>query len=205
MVVGDNNLRLFQIREHVARHQLAALIIAIRIIRLQYAQAILDGNTGRDHQKAAREPGTLGTADRIDGLPGDQHRHDSGLSCACRQLECQSRQLGIGIVIGIFQMVEEVPTHLPDVRRNLSEPYCGFYCFHLTKKGANTTELVMPPMPKQAGSLRRHTPLVLIRYLAPPINLPTNTVDSLHQIVLLTIGLILSRGPVEHKGRLIQG
>ena len=91
-----------------------------------------------------------------------QHSHHSGLSRASRQLECQPRKLGIGVVIGTLQMVEKVPTRLPDIRCNLSQPYRGFYRFHLTEKGANTAELVVPPMPKQTGSLRGHTPLVLV-------------------------------------------
>ena len=109
---------------------------------------------------------------------------------------------GLASLLAFCKWLRKFLTHLPDIRCNLSQPYCGFYCFHLAEKGANTTELVMPPMPKQAGSLRGHTPLVLVRYLAPSVNLPANTVNSLHQIVLLIIGLILPRRPCRTQERL---
>ena len=41
--------------EHVARDQLAAGVVAVRVVRLQDAQAVLDGEAGRDDQEAAGE------------------------------------------------------------------------------------------------------------------------------------------------------
>ena len=62
--VGDDDLRLFQIGEHVAGNQLTALVVAVRIVGLQHAQAVPDGDARGDHQKAARESGTLGADGR---------------------------------------------------------------------------------------------------------------------------------------------
>ena len=68
-------------------------------------------------------PETLGPTHRIDGLPSNQHRHDRGLAGAGRQLERQpwQWQVWIGVIVGVLQMVEKVPTR-SRVRRNLSEP-----------------------------------------------------------------------------------
>ena len=206
VIVGNNNLRLFQIGEHVIRHQLAALVIAIWIIRLQHAQAVFNGNTGRNHQKTAREPAELwGRRTALMVCQAINIAITVVFPAPVANLSANLDNSGLASLLAFFRWSRKYLTHLPYVRRNLSEPYRGFYCFHLTEKRANTTELVVSPMPKQAGSLRGHTPLILVRYLAPLINLPANTVNSLHQIVLLIIGPILPRGPVEHKGGLIQG
>ena len=89
VVVGDDDLGAVQVAEHVGRHQLAALVVAVRVVRLEHPQAIADGETRGDHQESAREPPAAGTAHRIDGLPRDEHGHDGGLAGAGRELERQ--------------------------------------------------------------------------------------------------------------------
>lgn len=41
--------------EHVFRHELAARVVAVRIVGLKHAQPVLDRDTRRDHQEAAGE------------------------------------------------------------------------------------------------------------------------------------------------------
>ena len=71
VVVGDDDLGALQIAQHVARDQLAAGIVTVRVIRLEHAQAVADGQAGGDDQKPARKFLTIGPAHGIDGLPGD--------------------------------------------------------------------------------------------------------------------------------------
>ena len=85
-------------------------------------------------------------ADRVDGLPGDQHGHDHGLPGPCSQLERQTGQIGIGLVIGLGQAFQELLSCLAKTGCNLSEPYGGFDCFNLAEKGTNTAEWVVSPV-----------------------------------------------------------
>ena len=55
VVVGDDDLGAVEVVEHVARDQLAAGVVAVRVVRLEDAQAVLDGQPGRDDQEATRE------------------------------------------------------------------------------------------------------------------------------------------------------
>ena len=185
VVVGDDDFCLFQIGQHIAGDQLAALVIAVRIIGLQHAQAIFDGDAGRDHQKPARESAALRMARRIDGLPCDQHRHDGGLARACRQLEREAQQLGVGLVVGIYEMLEEAPADPPHARRDLGEPYRGLHRFDLAEEGPNPAESMMPPVIEQAGGLGRHAPLARIRCVSPQVDVPPNPVDDFRVRVLL--------------------
>ncbi|MOA34138.1 hypothetical protein D3C78_1554920 [compost metagenome] len=47
VVVGDDDLGSRDVIQHVARHQLTVLVIAVRIVGLQHAQTILDGEARR--------------------------------------------------------------------------------------------------------------------------------------------------------------
>ncbi len=53
MVVGDDDLGAAEVGEHVGRHQLAVRVVAVGVARQQDAQAVLDGDAGRDDQEAA--------------------------------------------------------------------------------------------------------------------------------------------------------
>ena len=204
VVVGDDDLRLLQVGQHVVGNQLAALVVAVRVVRLQHAQAVLDGDAGGDHEKAAREAAALGPAHRVDGLPGDQHRHDRGLAGPGRQLEGQPRQFRVGVVVGVGQMVEEVPAG-SRAGGDFGEPDGGLRGFELAEEGADAAEVVVPPVPEQAGRLRGHLPLGRVRQLAPAVDLLADPVDDGGQVVLLAIGPELLRPFVEHHRRLLPG
>ena len=83
-------------------------VVAVRIVRLQDAQAVLDGDAGRDDQEAAGEVLAAGLADGVDRLPGDEHRHDGGLAGAGRQLQREAHQLRVRLVVGGRQVLEQV-------------------------------------------------------------------------------------------------
>ncbi|MNK95195.1 hypothetical protein D3C87_1154210 [compost metagenome] len=146
VVVGDDDLGLVQIRQHVAGHDLAAGVIAVRIIGQQHAQTILDGQARGDQQEASGEFLALRMAHGIDGLPSDEHGHDRGLASTGRQLERQAHQVGIGIVAGLFQVIEEALAILAKLRSDLGQPDGGLGRFDLAEKRAHTGELVVAPM-----------------------------------------------------------
>ena len=60
VVVGDDDLGALQIAQHVARNQLAAGVVAVRVVGLEHAQAVADGQAGCDDQETARERLLLG-------------------------------------------------------------------------------------------------------------------------------------------------
>ena len=86
VIVGDDDLRTAHLIEHVVGHDLSAGVIAVRIVRLQDAQPVLDRQAGRADQKPAREGLAAWPPHRIDRLPCNQHGHDRGLACAGREL-----------------------------------------------------------------------------------------------------------------------
>ena len=141
-----------------------------------------------------------GRRTRVDGLPGDQHRHDRGLAGAGRHLEGEARQVRVGLVVGVGQMVEEAPAGAR-ARRHLGQPDGGLGRFHLAEEGADAAEVVVPPVPEQAGGLRGHLPLGL-RQLPPAVDLLADPPDDFRQVVLLAVGPELLRLFVEYEGLL---
>ena len=70
-------------------------------------QAVLNSDAGRDDEKAASEILAAGTADGIDGLPGDQHRHDRCFPGAGGQFQGQAHQFRIRFVVGVVHMLQK--------------------------------------------------------------------------------------------------
>ncbi len=100
-------LARFDVVQHVAGDEFAAGVVAVGIVGLEHAQAVFDGEAGRDDEKAAGEVLAAGAADGVDRLPGDQHRHDGGLAGAGGQLQGETQQFGVGVVVGGGQVFEE--------------------------------------------------------------------------------------------------
>ena len=80
VIVGNDDLGAVHVVEQVLGHEFAAGVVTVRVVRLEDAETILDGQAGGDDQKASSEVFAGGMADRVDRLPGDQHGHDSGLA-----------------------------------------------------------------------------------------------------------------------------
>ena len=185
VVIRDDDLGALQIAQHVTRNQLAAGVVAIRVMGLEHAQAIADGQTGCDDQETARERLAVGPTHRIDRVPGHQHGHDGGLASASGQFQRQPHERWVGVVVGISQMFQEGGSSLTSVRGNLGEPDGGFNRFHLAEEWPDVTELVMPPMLEQPGGFGRDLPVVRIRQAAPLIDLLPNGVNDCGMVVLL--------------------
>ena len=78
MVVGDDDLGAVEIAEHIGGDQFAVFVVAVGIVGLEDAEPVADGEAGGDYQESAGEFAAAGTADSVDGLPGDEHGHDGG-------------------------------------------------------------------------------------------------------------------------------
>ena len=94
-------------------------VVAVGIIRLQNAQPVANRQARRDHQKAASEMCTARSADGIDSLPGDDHRHDGRLARAGRQFQSEAQKLRVRVAIGIRNVFEKSLAGFSLVRRNL--------------------------------------------------------------------------------------
>ena len=114
-----------------------------------------------------------------------------------------SGRSGLALLLALSMMIEKVPTG-SRVRRNFGEPNSSLHRFDLAEERPNATKAVVPPVLEQTCCLRGHLPLARVRQIAPTVNLLANSVDRLHQFVLLIICLKLSRSLVEHQGGLIR-
>ena len=86
VVIGDNDAGALHIGQQLGRRQLAASVVAVRVVRLEHAQAVAYGQTRRHDQKTARKSFALRMTHGIDGLPRDQHRHHRGFAGAGGEL-----------------------------------------------------------------------------------------------------------------------
>ena len=98
------------------------------------AQAILDGQARRDDEESARELLAVGAVHGVDGLPRDEHGHDRGLARAGGELQRQTAEFGIGLGVGLDEMVEEALAALARLRGDLGEPDRGFDRLDLTEE-----------------------------------------------------------------------
>ena len=170
VVVGNDDFCAIDVAQHIARNELPALVIAVRVVGLKHTQPIANGQAGRNDQEPSRKSLAVGTAHRIDGLPGDQHRHDSGFTGAGGQLQRQPKQFGIGIMVSVGQMLDK-PFSIGRSRSNLHEPDGGFDGFNLAKEGPDAVEVVVTPVLQQEGRLGCDLPLSGIRKAAPLVHL----------------------------------
>ena len=146
-------------------------VVAVRVVGLQDAQAILDGQAWGHDQKTAGETLALRVAHGVDGLPGDQHGHHRGLAGAGGELERKPHQFRVGVVVGVGEVLEKALAGLADLRGDLGQPDGGLDRLDLTEERPNTAELVMPPVLQQAGGFRHDPPVVRVRQAAPLVDL----------------------------------
>ncbi len=199
VVVGDDDLRPFEVAEHVRRDQFAARVVAVGIVRLEHAQAPADRHAGRDHQEAPREAGAAGAPDRVEGLPRDQQGHDGGLAGAGRELEGGPVQHGGRVRrragVRVRQMIE-VPASVPaEARRDLGQPDQGLDRLDLAEERPDVAEGVVAPVAQEARGLRRNPPRALGQ--SPPVvDGVADAGDERGQVVLLPAGPDRLRGLV---------
>jgi hypothetical protein len=188
VIVGDDDLGPFQVGEHLARCELAAWVVAVRVVRLQHAQAVADGQTGGDDQEAPRKAPALGPAYRIDGLPGGEHGHDGVLAGPGGELEGQTHQSWVGLVIGVLQVLEITLAEVSQVRCDFGKPKGSLDRLDLAEEGAYVAESVVTPVAEQLLGLRGYAPLRRVRQSPPLADLPAHTVDDRSVVVLLLLG-----------------
>ena len=75
------------------------MIVAVRIVGLQGAQAVLDGDGGGDDEKAAAVEGAARPTDGVDRLPGDELGHHNRLAAAGGHLHGEAEQAGISAAL----------------------------------------------------------------------------------------------------------
>jgi hypothetical protein len=146
--VGDDDLGTLEIGQHVAGHQLAALVVAVRVVGLEHSETIANGQAGRNNKEATGKPATLGSPRRVDGLPSDDHGHHGGLPGAGSQLQRQAHELRVRVSVSVGNVVKERLARLPRLRGDLRQPDYGLQRLHLAEEGPNVTELMMPPVLK---------------------------------------------------------
>ena len=188
MEIGDDNFGAKNVVQHIAGHQFAAGVVAVGVVGLEDAQAVFDGQAGRDDEKTAREFLALRAAHGVDGLPRDEHRHDGGFARAGRELQREPHEFGVGVVVGVFQMVENRLAGLAGVRRNFGQPDGGFHRLDLTEKRTDAGKFMTAPMLQQPGGFRRHLPTVRIRQAAPLIHMLPQLIDDGRRVILLFLG-----------------
>ena len=57
VVIRDDDLGAIELAEHVAGNQLPVLVVAVRVVRLEHAEPVADGQARRHDEKAAGESG----------------------------------------------------------------------------------------------------------------------------------------------------
>ena len=139
-----------------------------------------------------------GPAHGVDGLPGDEHGHDGGLAGAGGQLQRQAHQLGVGVVVGVGQVVEEALAGLADCGRDLGQPDGGLDRLDLAEERPDAAELVVPPVLEQAGGFGRDLPVVRVGQRPPLVHLLAHLVDDRSGVVLL---LLRWRAPCPRRRR----
>ena len=143
---------------------------------------------GVTDEEAAGEGLAGGAADGIEGLPGDEHGDDGGLAGAGGELQGDAEKLGVGVLVGRFEVIEKFPAALALMRGDFGEPDGSFDGFDLAEEGANAGKRVVSPVLEQAGRFGCDLPLVRVGEFAPLIHVPTDFVNDGVGIVLLLSG-----------------
>ena len=129
-----------------------------------------------------------GPAHGVDGLPGDDHRHDGGLAGAGGQLQGQTHQLRVGVVVGVGEVLEKPLAGLAQLRGDLGQPDRGLDGFDLAEERPDAAELVVTPVLEETRGFGRHLPVVGIRQTPPLVDVMAEFVDDGGRVVLLVLG-----------------
>src|SRR5262245_11176429 len=121
MKISDDDLGLADLGKEIIGHEFAALVIAVRIVWLEHSETVTDREARRHYEKSARELLAARATHCVDGLPGNDHRHDGSLARPGRELQSKPHQSGISLVVGRFEMLDELSTGAI-VRRYFGEP-----------------------------------------------------------------------------------
>lgn len=142
---------------------------------------------GGNDQESAGESLTLGSAHRVDRLPGDEHGHDGGFAGPRCQFERQAHQFRIRFIVGVGQVFQKALTVFTAMWCDLGQPNDGLNGFNLAKKGPNAVEAMVPPVLEETGSFWGYSPLIWIGQSSPLIHLLPNPINNGSVVVLLLL------------------
>lgn len=188
MIIGDDHPGPLDVAQHIRRHQLARLVVAFRIGGQKHAEPILDGNAGRDHQKAVGKAFAARVTHGVDSLPGYEHGHDRGFACAGGKLQGQTRQAGVSIIIGVLQIFEKLFPAFAILGRDLRQPDGCFHRFQLTEERTDAAKFMMPPVLQQTPRFGGDLPGFRVREGTPGCDCVAQLVDARGQFIFLLLG-----------------
>ena len=163
-----------------------AAVVAVRVVRVQHAQPVTNGEAGGHDEESAAEAPAAGTAHRVDRLPGDDHRHDGGLA--------RPRWRASGPAGPAPGWPRRWPLRggrgtssrrRPRRGATSVEPDQRLDRLDLAEEGPDAAEAVVAPVPQQAGGLRRDLPIARLRQRPPPVHVAAQLVDDGRRVVLL--------------------
>ena len=79
----------------------------------------------------------------VDGLPGDEHRHDGRLAGAGGELQREPRQLRVGVALAFARWSRNALARLAELRRDLGQPDGSLDGLDLAEERADAAEIVM--------------------------------------------------------------
>ena len=103
-------------------------------------------------------------------------------------LRARRERPGFAAVTDLLQAAEQAHDGLRSTPRgHLGEPDRGLCRFDLAEERADAAELVGPPVPEEPCGCRRHSPVVRVGYVAPPVHVTADGID-LGGKILLVVG-----------------
>ena len=125
------------------------------------------------------------------------HRHHGGLAGAGCQLEGGAEQVGVGLLVGVFEALEDAFATLL-AGRDLCQPYERFDGLDLAEEGAVAAKGVAAPVLQEPLCFGRHAPIVGDGQLPPGVDPAANLVDRGGDVVFLAaVGQALAAVEVE--------
>jgi len=177
--VDDGHLRPVEIAAHRAgRNQPVLVVDVVGAGGLEHRQAVADGEAGGDDGEALSVPQVppAGGSDGVEGLPGDQHRHDHGLAGAGGLLDAVADQ---PVVVPAGQLLY-VPALGGAAVGDLPQPDQGFDGFALGEEGLFEALLAVGPMAQEPPGYAGRPRITLV---PPGLHPAPDGVDGLVQVL----------------------
>ena len=178
-------------RLHAARHKVALRVIVgalefagMRFIHEQHAQAVFDGDAGRDNEKIIREARVMAIFLPVEIMVQQQRGHHDGLARAGRHFEGDARQMLLRLVADApLRLRDSAQNVLPDVRfcGDFVQPNRRFNRLALREKeGQMPLRIAKPKIQK----LQRYPRDVSIWLAAPRADLAAHQIHQLGIVIL---------------------
>lgn len=196
VVVRDDHARRIHQRQQIHRHELAFGIVRFGVVGQQHAQTVANRDAGRGDEETVRELVADAVPAGVDGLPGDEHRHDRRLAGAGRQLECDAVEVGVRVVVRVRDLLEDAAPSRR-ARRDLDKPDQRLDGLHLAEERPVAGEVVMAPVLEQARGLGRDVPFGL-RRRAPGRHGVPDGVDELVRAIDGVVDDLLEKFLLDH-------